>query len=430
MPAWQGTIEATIEFLIHEGKEPEQAAAIAHELAEQAGSTKAVMGALKSRAGVQKLKDDVLLSAHKRTHAWFDSEKDSSSVVEQHRWLVSEMVDRSIEHKLYDELDQEAHRAEQRTLAAKAAEHNDKTNPGVMVAWMVPKDLAKEIAVDGGEPADQLHVTLAYLGRREDLTDGQVETVTKAIAELAADTPSLRGRFQGLGRMSPGDEMDDVIYAVPDVPGLVELRQSVVSALEKAGVPAKKTHDWMPHVSLNFVDTSSETPAMPESLRGTPIVMTALTVAQGLDRTVLEMAPALATEKNNWIVKRSTESQYTLSVAYPVDQLDKHGEFMNADDLEEAAWRYMTGSRRVGIMHEGRGDDGSAGAGVVVESYLYRGPDWKINGEIVREGDWLVGITWDDPAWQHIKAGNYTGLSFQGLVSRSSAERPARAPPE
>jgi hypothetical protein len=120
------------------------------------------------------------------------------------------------------------------------------------------------------------------------------------------------------------------------------------------------------------------------------------------------------------VVKAATEQRYTLAVAYPADRVDLQGEYMTAAELEKAAWAYAARYRGVGLVHV----DGTDGAGTVVESYIYRGPDWTVrapNGAsvVVKSGDWLLGITWDDTAWRLIRSGRLDGMSMQGSATHT-----------
>ncbi|MCS7293959.1 MAG: XkdF-like putative serine protease domain-containing protein, partial [Dehalococcoidia bacterium] len=109
------------------------------------------------------------------------------------------------------------------------------------------------------------------------------------------------------------------------------------------------------------------------------------------------------------------EKRYTLSVAYPLREADAHGDAVaSLDEMERMAWEYLAHSRRIGVEHE----DGTDGAGTVVESYIYRGPRWEVNGQVVEEGDWLLGVVWDEPTWERIKRGELVGLSWQGWAWR------------
>ena len=126
------------------------------------------------------------------------------------------------------------------------------------------------------------------------------------------------------------------------------------------------------------------------------------------------------------VVKADDEQRYTLGVAYPVDEVDSHGDFTDAAELEKAAWGFIANvvnksEAGVGTDHA----DGTDGAAQVVESYIYRGPTWvdEDSGEVIaKTGDWLVGAVWTEEAWERIKKDELTGWSIQGLAFRVDAE--------
>lgn len=121
------------------------------------------------------------------------------------------------------------------------------------------------------------------------------------------------------------------------------------------------------------------------------------------------------------VFKSSEERRYTLGVAYPANRpdvgkaADGFRDFASERVLEDAAWSYLRKGARVGLDHA----DGTEGAGTVVESYIYRGPDWpQDGGYVVKAGDWLVGIVWSPQTWAEIKSGHRKGLSPQGAARR------------
>lgn len=124
------------------------------------------------------------------------------------------------------------------------------------------------------------------------------------------------------------------------------------------------------------------------------------------------------------LIKAEPERRYTLTMAYPAYKADKgvaldgHQDFANAEEVEKAAWNYMT-NPSVGLWHE----DGTDGAGRVVESYIYRGPDWAIKAAndtevIVKAGDWLLGVQWAEETWPRVLDGEIGGVSMQGTAKR------------
>ena len=128
------------------------------------------------------------------------------------------------------------------------------------------------------------------------------------------------------------------------------------------------------------------------------------------------------------VIKSDDERKYTLTVAYPVNKPDigvaKDGkrDFAGPAAVEDAAWGFLTKSPKVGLWHQ----NGTEGAGSVVESYIYRGPDWSVaaadgSEQVIKSGDWLTGIVWDDKSWDDIKAGKIGGTSMQGSAMRRTA---------
>lgn len=125
------------------------------------------------------------------------------------------------------------------------------------------------------------------------------------------------------------------------------------------------------------------------------------------------------------ISKSADEKRYTLGVVYPASAKNKpepdfHGDVMSEDEIEKSAWGFMSkGNDRVGLMHR----PGTTGAGKVVESYVYRGPSYKLKDATGAEqeigpGDWMLGVVWEPEAWAAIKSGTITGYSLQGAARK------------
>ena len=128
------------------------------------------------------------------------------------------------------------------------------------------------------------------------------------------------------------------------------------------------------------------------------------------------------------MLKAAEESRYTLGLAYPAMRVDVgvaadgYRDFVSHDALEKAAWSWMTKQGGIGMFHRG----GTEGHATVVESYIYRGPDWcvasPVDGSdcIIKAGDWMLGTVWDDYGWQMVKAGLVNGWSPEGSARRST----------
>ena len=118
--------------------------------------------------------------------------------------------------------------------------------------------------------------------------------------------------------------------------------------------------------------------------------------------------------------------RFVLGVAYPANRVDGHGEFMRPEELEKAAWDYARNHRRIGFYHA----DGTEGHADVVESYIWRGPDWvttDIDGreQVIKAGDWVLGAILDEPGFHLVTTRKADGWSVDGVARRHRTTRPS-----
>lgn len=131
------------------------------------------------------------------------------------------------------------------TLAEAAVKHT-----GAMVALYPAPRVARSLAVDGGEPVRDIHLTLAFLGEAGDLPDHRV--LADIVRGWAASTPVLTGVVSGTGKFTAGP--DPVTYASPDLPGLPAARERLVTALKAGGYAPSEDHGYSPHMTIAYDD--------------------------------------------------------------------------------------------------------------------------------------------------------------------------------
>lgn len=144
-----------------------------------------------------------------------------------------------------------------RISAAAVPAQPDHTSTGMMVALYPPPDVAASLAEPGGLPPEDLHVTLAYMGKTDtDLpADLPIEDLIASIEQTLASHSSFTGTVGGLGQFPEGDDGIPV-FAPVDVPGLHFLHEDICTALEAVGLPAYTNHGFTPHMTLAYTDTS------------------------------------------------------------------------------------------------------------------------------------------------------------------------------
>jgi hypothetical protein len=199
---------------------------------------------------------------------------------------------------------------------------------GSMICLYVPPDVADGMAVRDGQPAETLHVTLAFL------PDGVADP--EALVEKlwdAGEWADLEGTFGGLGMFAPGENGTPVI-ALVDVPGLAELRERVVELLADEGVTVADNHGYVPHVTLGYDDLVVD----PTKILGVPLHFTHLSLSAGPERWDVPLGSAVvAAAPLTWKVQwRNPE--------FPGDRSRKRAEAQFLTEAEALAFRPPAGA--------------------------------------------------------------------------------------
>lgn len=129
---------------------------------------------------------------------------------------------------------------------------------GGMIA-LVPADPGA-LAVDGGDPADQLHLTLAYLGNDVSALSEDVRAALKAhVGQFAQDVEPLEARIMGHALWNPdggpdGDMEPCAIYQVQDDDRIDSARyyaRDMASMVMGADFPEQHP-GFLPHVTAGY----------------------------------------------------------------------------------------------------------------------------------------------------------------------------------
>jgi 2'-5' RNA ligase len=122
---------------------------------------------------------------------------------------------------------------------------------GVMVAFYPAPALARRIALPGGEPTADLHVTLALPGKLSDLSPELRRRLPNIVRGFAMLARPLEGRFGGVTEF-PAHEGTKPVVLLVDVPGLPAWRQRLVEILGLNGYAVASDHGYIPHLTLKY----------------------------------------------------------------------------------------------------------------------------------------------------------------------------------
>lgn len=150
---------------------------------------------------------------------------------------------------------------------------------GVMVALMVPQDVATTVAIPDGEAPEDLHITVAFLGTIPNISSPgpYLSNLLDAVGKVTAGRQPITGQISGVGRFDVGEE--DVFYLSFDSPGLEELRRDLLEEFQSVGLEPVLNHGYTPHISLAYLPKSAPSPL--QRIDPQPCTFTTLTVAWG-----------------------------------------------------------------------------------------------------------------------------------------------------
>jgi site-specific DNA-adenine methylase len=119
------------------------------------------------------------------------------------------------------------------------------------------------------------------------------------------------------------------------------------------------------------------------------------------------------------------DERFVLGIVLEPEVVDAQGDIYSADEIRQAAHRFMEEFGGLGLMHRMRVN----GQVKVLESFL--APiDFDLAGVAVRKGTWLLGVhVISDELWGQVKDGTLTGFSIGGSARRHpEPSKPASVP--
>lgn len=166
---------------------------------------------------------------------------------------------------------------------------------GLWVGFVLEATAAAALAVPDGEPAEDLHVTVAYV---PDVPTLPREVVT-ALRRVTTQFAPLDGAIAGAGRFpaTEASEGRDVLIAHVTAERLDALRAWVLEALAGQGLPVPPLRGYVPHVTLRYVQ--AESPESIEDVPALPLRFRALVVRAGDDEATIPLTGRLEKDKDD-----------------------------------------------------------------------------------------------------------------------------------
>lgn len=334
---------------------------------------------------------------------------------------------------------------------------------GVMLALYPSEGAARQLAEHdaNGEslPWEDMHVTLAYLGRASEINPSTLERLLAALPRFAATHSLVVATGGGVGEFPENEDHVVPVWIPVSAYELDVFRRDLIDLLDTIAVPYATQNGWVPHMTLGYY--TPPIPAVP-ARPSVDLLFDAVTLSIGGRRInyVLEggadptgvvfkvegdglelhvempdiepdatfgvYAPAAGT------LRKDADQRFTFGPMYVPDTEDAHGEFSTAEDLQQAVWNYVRAAdRRIRLQH-----NREVVAGELVECAV-----WPYETEVelsLPQDDGSVkmekvtlpantpflGVVWEPPAWELVKRGLLRGYSIGGRARRVYADLP------
>lgn len=118
------------------------------------------------------------------------------------------------------------------------------------------------------------------------------------------------------------------------------------------------------------------------------------------------------------IVNADAENHYVTGIVYEPLAEDSHGNFMTEEEITKAAYWFAKNGDKVDLQHSFEPLDGAT----VVENWIAKA-DFKIGGEAIQKGTWLMTVeVTDESVWEGVEKGEITGFSMGGIGNYSEED--------
>lgn len=162
---------------------------------------------------------------------------------------------------------------------------------GAMIALLPSEADAERLAMEGFESADQLHLTLVYLGDAVDFSDEQRAAIINAVRRRANNAITANAFAVSVFNMN-GDEPCVVLGIGNAGTELEQLHSGVFGAARSYNIAENHT-PWVPHVTLAYTNAPLELLSDAAERLG-PITFDRIRVAFGGDNVDLPLSASVS----------------------------------------------------------------------------------------------------------------------------------------
>jgi 2'-5' RNA ligase len=162
--------------------------------------------------------------------------------------------------------------------------YKSETHTGAMIALFLPADVGRKFGMMGDDSLlpSEMHITLAYLGKADQLTYEQAEECHSFLSLISSGCSPLTGTINGCGRFCNGGDEGDPFFIIPDLPDLPALREAVIAGVRMFDIAPASDHGFTPHITLAYIPHNSPNPF--DQIERTPVIFPTISLVLAGDR--------------------------------------------------------------------------------------------------------------------------------------------------
>lgn len=222
---------------------------------------------------------------------------------------------------------------------------------GGMIALMPTAEDAERLAIPGGEPAEELHLTLRYLGSDMSVFAPDERTgLVEELRMLVQDLPPVTSKLFGAAHWNGDSDEPSWVWSVGDLPDEVSLEAAHEIAEEAVwamGLEVPGAHSpWVAHVCAAYSDDPAFLPELEQRLG--PVTFDRVRVSFGDEDTDIPLTGDAVTAAAGPLRREPTE----LELASRADFVSVHAEWEAATNRALSALRSTTAAWRLDLREQ------------------------------------------------------------------------------
>jgi 2'-5' RNA ligase len=218
---------------------------------------------------------------------------------------------------------------------------------GAMIALMPTPEDAARLAIEGGEAAEDLHLTLRYLGKGADFDEESRAAIVDSVRTLAAGLPPITSKIFGAAHWNGNGDEPSWVWSVGDDPEYGQSLEAAQGLAEEALLMAPMDVElppphtpWVAHICAAYSGELDLIIALEERLG--PVTFDRVRVAFAGDHTDIPLGESLTAAADGPLRRKPTE----LELASRVDFAEMDKAWHEAVDATVEAWADIQTAQR------------------------------------------------------------------------------------